>query len=284
MVASRGQRYDHLLNDRTGTDLPNFAANLSMMYTEHDFLDRFAAAAKDGFTAVEFLFPYDFQASEIRSALDGAGLRQVLFNAPPGRWADNERGICSLPGREQEFLDGVDMAIEYALALQCPRVHLMAGLCPNPADRPARWVKYLENLALAAAKLQSAELNGLLEPINPRDIPGFLVNTQGHALAAIAAVGASNLKVQMDLYHCQIVEGDLAVKIRENLSSVDHIQIAGVPDRHEPDFGEVNYPYLFDLIDSLGFTGSIGCEYRPRGETSAGLGWFAPYREAQRKS
>ncbi len=263
------------------SQLPNFAANLSMMYTEHEFLDRFAAAGADGFKAVEFLFPYDFPASDIRSALQSAGLRQALFNAPPGDWANNERGLASLPGREQEFLSGVDRAIEYAIALECPRIHLMAGLCPDQRQAEKQWDKYLENLAAAAEKLKAAGLTGLLEPINPRDVPGYLLNSQADALAAVKAVGAPNLKVQMDLYHCQIVEGDLAKKIEANLGWVDHFQIAGVPDRHEPDLGEVNYPYLFDLIDSLGFTGAIGCEYRPRGETSAGLDWFAPYRDAQ---
>ncbi len=263
--------------------LPDFAANLSMMYNEHAFLDRFKAAADDGFTAVEFLFPYEFSATDIRGALDGADLRQVLFNAPPGNWEEGERGTSSLPGRRQEFLDGVDKAIEYAKALNCPRVHLMAGLCPDATQRPERWAIYLENLASAAEKLGAAGLNGLLEPINPRDVPGFLLNTQADAIAAITEIGAPNLKVQMDLYHCQIVEGDVAMKIKTNLPYVDHFQIAGVPDRHEPDIGEVNYPFLFDLIDENGFKGSIGCEYRPRGETSAGLGWFAPYREANRR-
>ncbi len=281
MLTRKRQGYDRGFNHRTRRQLPDFAANLSMMYTEHEFLDRFAAASKDGFKAVEFLFPYDFSTQEVRSALQSAGLRQALFNAPPGDWENNERGLASLPGREQEFLDGVDMAIEYALALECPRIHLMAGLCPDDANAEKQWDKYLENLAAGAVKLKAAGLNGLLEPINPRDVPGYLLNTQADALAAIKAVGADNLKVQMDLYHCQIVEGDLARKIEANLASVDHFQIAGVPDRHEPDLGEVNYPYLFDLIDSLGFDGSIGCEYRPKGETSAGLGWFAPYRASQ---
>lgn len=260
--------------------MPNFAANLSMMYTEVPFMERFAAAAADGFRAVEFLFPYDFEAREIRAALDAAALQQVLFNAPPGDWNAGERGTCSLPGREAEFRDGVDKAIEYAKVLGCPRIHLMAGLCPDAANRDVQLATYIENLGQAAEKLAAAGLTGLLEPINTRDIPGFLLNTQAQALAAINAVGADNLKVQMDLYHCQIVEGDLAKKITANLPWVDHFQIAGVPDRHEPDLGEVNYPYLFGLIDELGFDGWIGCEYRPKGATSAGLGWMAPWRAA----
>ena len=227
------------------------------------------------------MFPYEFAAADIAAELEANGLRQVLFNAPPGDMAAGERGLTSLPGRRQEFLEGIDKAIEYAQVLKCPRIHMMAGLCPDPALRDERWAIYLDNLAAAAPKLAAAGLNGLLEPINQRDVPGFLLNTQADAIAALKAVGAANLKVQMDLYHCQIVEGDVAIKIKANLAHVDHFQIAGVPDRHEPDLGEMNYPFLFDLIDASGFTGSIGCEYRPRGETSAGLGWFAPYRRGQ---
>lgn len=261
--------------------MPHFAANLSMMYTEVPFMERFSAAAHDGFTAVEFLFPYEFEASAIRAALDDAKLRQVLFNAPPGDWESGERGLCSLPGREQEFRDGVDRAIAYARELQCPHIHLMAGLCPDPSQRDVHLATYIENLGQAAEKLAAAGLVGLLEPINTRDIPGFFLNTQAQGLAAINAVGAGNLRLQMDLYHCQIVEGDLAKKIRANFASIAHFQIAGVPDRHEPDLGEVNYPYLFELIDELGYTGAIGCEYRPRAGTSAGLGWFDRWRASQ---
>ena len=257
--------------------MPQFAANLSMMYTEVSFLDRFEAAAKDGFKGVEFLFPYEFEATEIRAALKANNLKQVLFNSPPGNWDNNERGLASLPGRETEFLAGVDKAIEYATELQCPHVHMMAGLLPDEAARPAHRETYLANLSAAAARLQSAGLTGLIEPINTRDIPGFFLNRQADAHAVIDEVGADNLKVQMDLYHCQIVEGDVAVKIRQYIDGVGHFQIAGVPERHEPDLGEVSYPYLFDLIDSLKFDGWIGCEYRPAGQTSDGLGWLRSY-------
>ncbi len=258
--------------------MPKFAANLSMLYTEHGFLDRFAAAAADGFKAVEYLFPYEYPAAELAARLRANGLQQVLFNAPPGDWAKGERGTACLPGREAEFRGGVQRAIDYARALGCPRIHLMAGLAPQNADRAVLRKTYLANLTWAAA--QALDLNFLIEPINTRDIPGFFLNRQDHAHEVVQEVGAPNLKVQMDLYHCQIVEGDLAKKIELYLPTgrVGHFQIAGVPERQEPDVGEINHPYLFDLIDRLGYDGWIGCEYRPKGNTSAGLGWLQRYR------
>ena len=265
--------------------MPRFAANLSMLYGEHAFLDRFAAAAADGFEAVEFLFPYEHAAADLAARLRSHGLQQVLFNAPPGDWARGERGTACLPGREAEFRDGVRRALDYARALACPRVHLMAGIAPAAADRAALRATYMANLGWAAE--QARDITFLIEPINTRDIPGFFLNRQDHAHEIVAEVGAPNLKVQMDLYHCQIVEGDLARKIEKYLPAdgsgrVGHLQIAGVPERQEPDVGELNYPYLFELIDRLGWDGWIGCEYRPRGATSAGLGWFQPYRSTRR--
>jgi len=256
--------------------MPRFAANLSMMYTEHGFLDRFAAAARDGFHAVEFLFPYDFPATTIAQALQDNGLQQVLFNAPPGNFAGGERGIASLAGREEEFKSGFARALDYAAALSCPRVHVMAGLARPGADRAAMRRLYVGHLAWAAERAAGAGVDVLIEPINTRDIAGYFLNRQDEAHAVVAEVGARNLKVQMDLYHCQIVEGDVAMKLRTYLpgGKVAHLQIAGVPDRHEPDEGEVNYAYLFDVIDSLGYDGWIGCEYRPAGATSSGLGWL----------
>ncbi len=258
--------------------MPRFAANLSMLYTEHGFLDRFAAAAADGFKAVEYLFPYEYPVAELAARLQANGLQQVLFNAPPGDWSKGERGTACLPGREAEFRDGALRAIEYARALDCPRIHLMAGLAPQGADRAVLRKTYLANLAWAAA--QATDIHFLIEPINTRDIPGFFLNRQDHAHEMIIEVGAPNLKVQMDLYHCQIVEGDLAKKIEMYLPTgrVGHFQIAGVPERQEPDVGEINHPYLFDLIDRLGYDGFIGCEYRPKGGTSAGLGWLQRYK------
>jgi hydroxypyruvate isomerase len=264
--------------------MPRFAANLSMLYNEHAFLERFAAAAADGFDAVEYLFPYAFAAGDLAARLRDNGLAQVLFNAPPGDWEHGERGTACLPGREDEFKRGVDLALSYAAALDCPRVHLMAGLAPPQADRAVLRATYVANLAWAAAQAAPHGIDVLIEPINTRDIPGFFLNRQDHAHEFVAEIGAANLKVQMDLYHCQIVEGDLAKKLERYLptGAVGHLQIAGVPERHEPDVGEINDAYLFALIDRLGYGGHIGAEYRPRiaspGGTSAGLGWFAPYR------
>ncbi len=291
--------------------MPQFAANLSLMYTEVPFLDRFEAAARDGFKAVEFLFPYDFDMPELAARLRDHGLKQVLFNAPPGgtdresiaqAW-QNTRGIAILPERQTEFRQGFELALRYADPLQCPRIHVMAGLIPEahrplyagPAglhtssDLAARAGvlrdTYLANLRWAARQAATSGRDILIEPINTRDIPHFFLNRQDHAHAIIEAVGAANLKVQMDLYHCQIVEGDVASKIAAYLPTgrVGHFQIAGVPQRHEPDTGELHHPHLFDLIDRIsaecGWQGHIGCEYRPRlggqpGGTSAGLNWL----------
>jgi hydroxypyruvate isomerase len=256
--------------------MPRFAANLSMLYPEHAFLDRFAAAAADGFKAVEYLFPYEHDPAELARRLQAHGLEQVLFNAPPGDFAAGERGIACLPGRKDEFRAGIATALGYAQALACPRVHVMAGLVPPDADRAALRATYLGNLAWAAAQAAPRGVDVLIEPINTRDIPGYFLNRQAEAHAIIDEVGADNLKVQMDLYHLQIVEGDVAMKLRRYLPTgkVGHLQIAGVPLRHEPDQGELNHDYLFDVIDELGYPGWIGCEYRPAGSTSAGLVWL----------
>jgi 2-dehydrotetronate isomerase len=265
--------------------MPRFAANLSMLYNEHPFLDRFAAAAADGFKAVEYLFPFAFDAKDLKQRLTDNGLQQVLFNAPPGNWDAGERGTACLPGREAEFRSGFEQAMVYADALNCPRIHVMAGLTPKDADRAQLQATYESNLAWAAKLAASAGRDVLMEPINTRDIPGFFLNRQDEAHRIVQAIGAPNLKVQMDLYHCQIVEGDVAMKLRQYLPTgrVGHIQIAGVPERHEPNIGELNHPYLFKLIDELsangGWDGWVGCEYRPArgaqaGATSAGLQWF----------
>ncbi|MFL9926496.1 hydroxypyruvate isomerase family protein [Herbaspirillum lusitanum] len=251
-----------------------FAANLSMMYVEHDFLDRFAAAAKDGFEGVEYLFPYDFQPEEIKSRLDAHGLTQALFNAPPGDWAAGERGIASLPGREDEFKRSVETALKYASVIGNKSLHVMAGLIKPEQDRAKHRAVYLDNLSYAAHQAESAGITVVIEPINTRNIPGFFLNRQDDAQAICAEIGAENLKVQFDCYHCQIVEGDVAVKLKRDMAGIGHIQIAGVPERNEPDIGELNYPYLLKLIDTLGYKGWIGCEYNPAGATSAGLGWL----------
>jgi len=257
--------------------MPRFAANLSMMYQEHTFLERFGAAAKDGFKGVEFLFPYAYPAADLRARLSEHGLTQALFNGPPGDWDAGERGLASLPGRESEFKKGVASALEYARVLGNDRVHLMAGLIRPGEDRALHRATYVRNLDYAAREAASAGITIVIEPINTRDIPGFFLNRQDEAHAVCAEVGAANLQVQMDFYHCQIVEGDLAMKLRKYFAGVGHVQIAGVPERHEPDLGEINYPYLFRLLDELGYAGWVGCEYRPKAGTSAGLGWLKPW-------
>ncbi|MGW6145170.1 2-oxo-tetronate isomerase [Streptomyces sp. NPDC055140] len=255
--------------------MPRFAANLSTLYPEHDFPDRFAAAAADGFEAVEYLFPYAYEATELRRRLDTHGLQQVLFNAPPGNWDAGERGIAALPGREAQVRDGVDRALEYAAALDCPRVHMMAGLVPPGADPAPYRATYLSNLAYAAEQAAAVGVDILIEPINGRDMPGYFLHRQADAHTVVKEVGAPNLKVQLDLYHCQIVEGDLTATLRRDLPTgrVAHLQIAGVPDRHEPDAGELNLGHLMSVVDELGFDGWIGCEYFPKAGTSEGLGW-----------
>ena len=258
--------------------MPRFAANLSMLYPQHEFLDRFAAAAADGFEAVEFLFPYDYSATELKQRLSDNGLVQALFNVPPGDWAAGERGIATLPGREDEFRSGFDRALEYAAVLGNTRVHVMAGLLAAESDRARHHGVYLQNLAYAADQAGKAGITVLLEPINTRDMPGFFLNRQDQAQAICKEVGATNLKVQFDCYHCQIVEGDLATTLRRDFDCIGHIQIAGVPDRHEPDQGEVNYPYLFELMDHLGYDGWVGCEYRPKADTSMGLQWLRDWK------
>ena len=264
--------------------MPQFAANLSLMYTELPFLERFAAAARDGFAAVEYLFPYAFDTRELSARLRDLGLRQVLFNAPPGggdrvamaaAWDAGERGTAALPGREAEFRAGVLEALRYAEALDCPHIHLMAGCIPEGADRATPQACYVENLRWAAHAAGAQGRLVLIEPINLRDMPGYFLHRQAQAHALLDAVQSPHLKVQMDLYHCQIAEGDVATRLRRYLPTgrVAHLQIAGVPERQEPDRGELHYPYLFELIDALGYTGWIGCEYRPAAGTTQGLGW-----------
>ena len=254
--------------------MPRFAANLSMMYTEVPFLDRFAAAAADGFDAVEYLFPYEFAADEIVKRLHDNGLTQALFNLPPGDWAAGDRGMACIPGREAEFATSVEQALAYAQATGCQRLHAMAGLKPAGVSEAQQRATYVANLKLAAERLAPHGITLLIEPINTRDMPGFYLNWQQQAHDVLAEVGAPNLKVQMDFYHAQIMEGDLSMTLKNNFDGVGHIQLASVPARHEPDEGEVNYPHLYQLLDELGYQGWVGCEYRPRGKTEDGLGWF----------
>jgi hydroxypyruvate isomerase len=258
--------------------MPRFAANLSFLFPEVPFLDRFAAAARAGFRAVEYLFPYDFAPDELARRLQDCGLVQVLFNLPPGDWEAGERGLGALPGRETAFAEGVEQALSYARTLHCRQLHALAGVLPAGVARPEAEAVYIRNLRYAAELLKPHGIRVLIEPINTvHDIPGYFLRTSAQARRIIEAVGSDNLFLQMDLYHCQIMEGDLAENIRKNFRYIRHFQIAGNPGRHEPDVGEIYYPYLFDLIGALGYTGWIGCEYRPQGQTTAGLGWARAY-------
>jgi hydroxypyruvate isomerase len=257
--------------------MPRFAANLSLLYPEHAFLDRFAAAADDGFQAVEFLFPYACSAAAVAQKLGDRALAAALFNAPAGDFEQGERGLAALPGRQEAFRRSIDQALEYAAVIRPRCLHIMAGIVRQSGDVARHREVYLENLAWAAAAARGMALTLTIEPINRRDIPGYFLNTQAEAHALVAEVGAPNLAVQMDFYHCQISEGDLTRRFEQYAGQVAHIQIAGVPDRNEPDTGEVNYRALFAAMDAAHYTGWIGCEYRPRdrlpGGTTRGLGW-----------
>ena len=252
--------------------MPRFAANLTMMFNETDFLDRFAAAAAAGFKAVEFLFPYEFEPEVIRAQLEAAGLTQALFNLPPGDWAAGERGLAALAGREAEFRQSVDTALRYASATGVGRLHVMSGLADR-SDARARNT-YLSSLALACDRAAEAGLDVLIEPINPRDMPGYFLNDFNFAADLIADLGRPNLKLQFDIYHRQIMHGDVIRGLRELMPIIGHVQIASVPLRHEPGTGELDDVRVLRELDALGYTGYVGCEYRPAGETVAGLGWL----------
>lgn len=258
--------------------MPRFAANLSMMFTEHAFLDRFAAAKAAGFDAVEYLFPYEYPAEQIAERLQAEGLAQALFNLPPGDWQAGERGIAALPGREGEFAESVETAIAYARVLGNPIVHVMAGLRPEGIDPEVVQATYTDNLKVAAAQAAAAGLTVLVEPINPRSMPGYVMNSMQDGARLVASLreqGHANVALQFDMFHCQIIQGDIAHTLRAMFDLTGHVQIAGVPDRHEPDAGnEVNYPYLFGLLDELGYDGWVGCEYVPAGKTEDGLSWL----------
>jgi hydroxypyruvate isomerase len=257
--------------------MPKFAANLTMLYNEYPFLDRFAAARADGFAAVEFLFPYAYPKEQIAEKLHENGLRQVLHNLPAGNWEAGERGIACLPDRTGEFQEGVGRAIEYATELACPQVNCLAGISPPGADRDRVLATLAQNLKFAADKLEAAGIRLLIEPINDKDIPGFWLNHADQAVALIDEVGSRNVFVQYDLYHQQRMSGELAATFGRLKDRISHIQVADNPGRKEPGTGEINYPFLFDQLDRDGYTGWIGCEYKPKTTTSAGLGWAAAY-------
>jgi hydroxypyruvate isomerase len=261
--------------------MPKLCANLTMLWNELDFLDRFAAAARAGFRGVEFLFPYDYEKERIAEQLHQHGLVLVLHNLPAGNWAEGERGIACDPRRVGEFQDGVARAIEYAQALGCRQLNCLAGIRPRNVDPGDARETFIRNLQFAAPRLKEHGIRLLIEPVNSRDIPGFFLSYSRQALDIIRAVGSDNLFLQYDIYHAQVMEGDLARTIEEHLASIPHIQIADNPGRHEPGTGEINFDFLFRHIDRLGYQGWIGCEYRPRAGTDAGLGWAKPYLEAR---
>jgi len=253
--------------------MPKFAANLSMLFTEVPFLDRFALAAKAGFQAVEFLFPYAWPAAEIKARLDAHGLKLVLHNLPAGDWDAGERGIACLPERTSEFRAGVAKAIEYATTLGVPQLNCLAGKAPAGADEAVLRKTFISNLKFSAAELKKAGLKQLIEPINSYDIPGFYINRTAQALAILDEVGADNAFVQYDIYHAQRMEGELAATLSKHLARIGHIQLADNPGRNEPGTGEINYAFLFAHLDRIGYAGWIGCEYKPATTTEAGLGW-----------
>lgn len=257
--------------------MPLFAANLSMMFNEVEFMDRFKAAADAGFTAVEYLFPYDYPADNIAGELQKHKLHQVLFNTPPGDWEGGERGLAAVPGREQEFLQGVATAITYATALNCPRIHAMAGLLPVSADKKQWTDTYIQNLTAAAAMCEKANIDLLIEPINPINMPGYFLNdfTQAcNILDTLNKQGAA-VKLQFDFFHCQRIHGNVPTWIETCKRHIAHFQIAGVPDRHEPDNGELPYKEIITAAAHQGFGDlAIGCEYIPAGRTEDGLGWL----------
>jgi len=253
--------------------MPKLAANLNFLFPELPFLDRFEAAAMAGFRGVESTFPYEASASAIAERLKHCGLSLVLFNVPPGDTRAGERGLGALPGRERDFIAGIEQALAYALSTQCPRIHVLSGLWPMGRDKAEGTTVLVANLRRAADLAAPHSIELLVEPINPRDIPGYFLNTPGEAESVLDRVERANVRLQLDLYHCQIVAGDLATHIRRLLPRIGHVQIAGVPERHEPDRGEVNFAFLLEVLDTLGYDGWVGCEYRPAHGTRDGLGW-----------
>lgn len=258
--------------------MPRFAANLTMLFNEVDFLDRFGAAARAGFEGVEYLFPYAYPRDALVERLGANGLVQVLHNLPAGDWAAGERGIACHPARVGEFQDGVGKAIEYARALGCPRVNCLAGIAPPGVPDERLRETLVGNLRFAARHLAAAGIELVVEAINTRDIPGFYLCRTPQVLSVLDEAGITGAAVQYDAYHMQIMEGDLAPTLERNLARIGHVQIADHPGRHEPGTGEIHYPFLFAHLDRIGYRGWVGCEYKPATTTEAGLGWFEPWR------
>ena len=259
--------------------MPRFAANLSMMFTEVPFLDRFDAAAKAGFTAVEFLFPYDHPPEQIGERLHRNGLTQALFNLPPGNWDAGEKGFAALPDRFADLQQSLRAALPYAQATGVRRLHLMAGIAER--DDPRAAAAFRKSAIAAAGFFAPHGIDVVIEPINPRNVPGYFLDDFTFARDLVLELKIPNLKLQFDIYHCQIIHGDVTMRLREMMPIIGHIQIASIPSRHEPDGEELNYPFLFAELDRLGYDGFVGCEYNPRGNTADGLGWFRPYAGAK---
>ena len=257
--------------------MAKFAANLTMLFTEVPFLERFEKAHQAGFKAVEYLFPYAFEAEELAAKMQRFGFEQALFNMPPGDWDAGERGFAAIPGREEEFKASVDTALMYAKALNCKKVHAMSSLHDANFTRQQHVETFISNIRFAADKFAENNIELMIEPLNSRDVPYYFVAHQRDAVELIKLVDRPNVKLQLDLYHAQIMDGDLSTLIREVAAYTGHIQIASVPERHEPSEGELNYPHLFSVLDDSGYQGWIGCEYNPRGTTEEGLGWVKSY-------
>jgi len=255
--------------------MPRFAANLTMMFYEVPFLDRFEAAAKAGFTAVEFLFPYAFPAEEIGKRLRANGLTQALFNLPPGNWDAGEKGFAALPERFADLKQSLHTALPYAQATGVKRVHLMAGIAIRTDAKAVE--AFCKSVAWSCEFFAPHGLDVVIEPINPRNVPGYFLNDFVFAHELINELKIANLKLQFDIYHCQIIHGDVTMRLREMMPMIGHVQIASIPSRHEPDGEELNYPFIFAELDQLGYGGFVGCEYNPRGKTTDGLGWFKSY-------
>jgi hydroxypyruvate isomerase len=254
--------------------MTKLAANLTMLFNEVPFMERFEKASNAGFKGVEFLFPYAFSADEIKQKLDHHQLKLVLNNLPAGDWEAGERGIACFPDRIDEFRAGVATAIEYAQILGTPQLNCLAGKAPAGLESKLLRDTFISNLQFAAIELQKANIRLLIEPINTFDIPGFFLSKTQQAIEILGEVNSSNLFVQYDIYHAQRMEGEIANTIQKYLSKIAHIQLADNPGRNEPGTGEINYPYLFKLIDRLGYQGWIGCEYKPLSNTESGLGWI----------
>jgi hydroxypyruvate isomerase len=254
--------------------VPKFAANLTMLFAELPFLDRFAAAKAAGFSGVEYLFPYDFEKAALREHLQQHGLTQVLHNLPAGDWAAGERGIAIFPDRVDEFRDGVLRAVDYATALDCHQVNCLVGVAPPDADLFELNEVLVKNLRFAASVFARGNIRLLIEPINTIDIPGFFLSRTGQAAQIIADVGSDNLFIQYDIYHMQVMEGDIARTLQKQINRIAHVQLADNPGRNEPGTGEINYPFLYRYLDEIGYRGWIGCEYKPKTTTVEGLGWY----------